>query len=72
MKYIVILFIGLLVNLSQAAVWVSKTYSTVTIKDKIKLPDGSIYSNFEQTGQGTSNLGKYVISNCISLVYLFL
>ena len=52
MKYIVILFIGFLVNLSQAAVWVSKTYSTVTIKDKIKLPDGSIYSNFEQTGQG--------------------
>ena len=34
------------------------------ILNTTKLPDGSIYSNFEQTGQGTSNLGKYVISNC--------
>ena len=61
---LVILFISFLVNLSHAVDWVSKTYSTVTIKDTTKLPDGSIYSNFEQTGQGTSNLGKYVISNC--------
>ena len=64
MKYIIIFLIGFAVNLSHAVDWVSKTYSTVTIKNTTKLPDGSIYSNFEQTGQGTSNLGKYVISNC--------
>ena len=64
MQYIIILFFGFLVNLSNAVDWVSKTYSTVTIKDITKLPDVSIYSNFEQTGQGTSNLGKYVISSC--------
>ena len=40
MKYIVILFIGFLVNLSQAAVWVSKTYSTV--KDHQESIDCSI------------------------------
>ena len=64
MKYIIIFLIGFSVNLSHAVDWVSKTYSTVTIKDTTELPDGSIYSNFEQTGQGNSNLGKYVISNC--------
>ena len=64
MKYITIFLIGFSVNLSHAIDWVSKTYSTVTIKDTTELPDGSIYSNFEQTGQGNSNLGKYVISNC--------
>ena len=64
MKYLIILFIIFLVNLSNSVDWVSKTYSAVTIKDTIKLPDDYIYSNFEQTGQGTSNLGKYVISNC--------
>ena len=61
---LVVLFISFLVNLSNAVDWISKTYSTVTIKDVTKLPDGSIYSNFEQTGQGTSNLEKYVIFNC--------
>ena len=60
----IIFLIGFSVNLSHALDWVSKTYSTVTIKDTTELPDGSIYSNFEQTGQGNSNLGKYVISNC--------
>ena len=64
MKYIIVFLIGFSVNLSHAVDWVSKTYSTVTIKDTTELPDGSIYSNFEQTGQGNSNLGKYVISNC--------
>ena len=64
MKYIIIFLIGFSVNLSHAVDWVSKTYSTVTIKNITELPDGSIYSNFEQTGQGNSNLGKYVISNC--------
>ena len=64
MKYIIIFLIGFSVNLSYSVDWVSKTYSTVTIKNTTKLPDGSIYSNFEQTGQGTSNLGKYVITNC--------
>ena len=47
-----------------SADWISNTYSTVTKKDTIKLPDGSVYSNFEQTGQGTSNIGKYVITMC--------
>ena len=64
MKYIIIFLVGFSVNLSHAVDWVSKTYSTVSIKDTTELPDGSIYSNFEQTGQGNSNLGKYVISNC--------
>ena len=64
MKYIIIFLICFSVNLSYSVDWVSKTYSTVTIKDTTELPDGSIYSNFEQTGQGNSNLGKYVISNC--------
>ena len=64
MKYIIIFLIGFSVNLSHAVDSVSKTYSTITIKNITELPDGSIYSNFEQTGQGNSNLGKYVISNC--------
>ena len=64
MKYIIIFLIGFSVNISYSADWISNTYSTVTIKNITKLPDGSIYSNFEQTGQGTSNLGKYVITNC--------
>ena len=59
-----ILFFNFLTNLSSSADWVSKTYSSVTKKDTIKLPDGSTYTNFEQTGQGTSNIGKYVITNC--------
>ena len=64
MKYIIVFLIGFSAKLSHSVDWVSKTYSTVTIKNTTKLPDGSIYSNFEQTGQGTSNLGKYVITNC--------
>ena len=64
MKYVIFFLIGFSANLSHSVDWVSKTYSTVTIKNTTKLPDGSIYSNFEQTGQGTSNLGKYVITNC--------
>ena len=64
MKYIIIFLIVFSANLSHSVDWISNTYSTVTIKNTTKLPDGSIYSNFEQTGQGTSNLGKYVITNC--------
>ena len=60
----IILFIGFFVNLSNAAVWEAKIYSTVIIKDITKLPDGSVYSNFEQTEQDTSNIGEYLISNC--------
>jgi len=51
MKYIITLFIGFLVNLSHAVGWISKTHSTVIIKNIANLQDGPIYSNFEQTGQ---------------------
>ena len=64
MKYIIIFLIVFSANLSHSVDWISNTYSTVTIKNTTKLPDGSIYSNFEQTGQGTSNLEKYVITSC--------
>ena len=64
MKYIIIFLIVFSANLSHSVDWISNTYSTVTIKNTTKLPDGSIYSNFEQTAQGTSNLEKYVITSC--------
>ena len=64
MKYILILLLNSYFFLLPAADWISNTYSTVTKKDTINLPDGSVYSNFEQTGQGTSNLEKYVITKC--------
>ena len=64
MKYLLALFIIFYINLLSTADWVSETYSNVTKKDTIDLPNGSIYSNFEQQGQGTSNLGKYIISKC--------
>ena len=64
MKYIIIFLIVFSANLSHSVDWISNTYRTVTIKNTTKLPDGSIYSNFEQTGQGTSNLEKYVITSC--------
>tara|TARA_B100000242_G_scaffold262491_1_gene208954 strand:+ start:1846 stop:2316 length:471 start_codon:yes stop_codon:yes gene_type:complete len=64
MKYLLFLLFTFLLNILVSADWISETYSTVTKKDTIELPDGSIYSNFEQTGQGTSNLGKYVITKC--------
>ncbi len=63
MKYILSFFLLLSVNIYSAE-WKSNTYSTVTISDKTILPDGSIYLNFNQTGQGTSNLGKYAVSKC--------
>ena len=47
-----------------SAEWKSSTYSSVTISDKTILPDGSIYLNFNQLGQGTSNLAKYAVSKC--------
>ena len=63
MKYILSFFLLLSVDLNSAE-WKSSTYSTVTISDKTILPDGSIYLNFNQAGQGTSNLGKYAVSKC--------
>ena len=36
----------------------------LTYKAVNPLPDGSIYINFSQSGQGTSNLGKYTMSKC--------
>ena len=64
MKYVLFFIINSYLCSLYSADWISNTYSTVIKKDTIKLPDGSIYSNFEQTGQGTSNLGKYVITKC--------
>ena len=42
---------------------ISETYSTVTKKDTIELPDGSLYSILSNRAW-TSNLGKYVITKC--------
>ena len=64
MKYFLFLYFTFYFQSLYSADWISKTYSTVHKKDILELPDGSIYSNFEQTGQGTSNLGKYVITKC--------
>ncbi len=64
MKYLLVLLISFNIYTLSSVDWVAKTYTTVTKKDTIELPDGSIYSNFEQTGQGTSNLEKYVITKC--------
>ena len=50
MKYLLFLLFTFLLNILVSADWISQTYSTVTKKDTIELPDGSIYSNFEQTG----------------------
>ena len=63
MKYLICIIFLLSLN-SKSAEWTSSTFSTVTILDKIILPDGSIYINFNQSGQGTSNLGKYAVSKC--------
>ncbi len=64
MKYTLLLLTNFFLFSLVGADWISNTYSNVIIKDTLKLPDGSIYSNFDQTGQGTSNLGKYVITKC--------
>ena len=56
--------ISLLLLPAKGADWISSTYSTVIKNGTMELPDGSKYSNFDQTGQGTSNLGKYVITKC--------
>ena len=45
MKYLLCLVLLLCSN-TKSAEWVSSTFSTVTILDKIILPDGSIYINF--------------------------
>ena len=63
MKYILSFFLLMSVDLNSAE-WKSSTYSNVTISDKTILPDGSIYLNFNQAGQGRSNLGKYAVSKC--------
>ena len=63
MKYIFFLILLLSFN-AKSTEWISSTFSTVTISDKTILPDGSIYLNFNQSGQGTSNLGKYAVSKC--------
>ena len=63
-KIILLITISLLLLPAKAADWLSNTYSTVINKGTMELPDGSKYSNFDQTGQGTSNLGKYVITKC--------
>ena len=63
MKYLLCIVLLLSSNIKSAE-WTSSTFSTVTILDKIILPDGSIYINFNQSGQGTSNLGKYAVSKC--------
>ena len=63
MKYLLCLVLLLSLNIKSAE-WISSTFSTVTILDKLILPDGSIYINFSQSGQGTSNLGKYAVSKC--------
>ena len=64
MKYTLLLLTNFFLFSLAGADWVSNTYSNVIKKDTMKLPDGSVYSNFDQTGQGTSNLGKYVITKC--------
>ncbi len=64
MKFILYLLLNITIFSSIAEDWTSNTFSTVNIVDNMLLPDGSIYSNFIQTGQGTSNLGKYSVSNC--------
>ena len=63
MKYIFFLILLLSFD-AKSTEWISSTFSTVTISDKTILPDGSIYLNFNQSGQGTSNLGKYAVSKC--------
>ncbi len=50
MKYLLCLVLLLSLNIKSAE-WISSTFSTVTILDKIILPDGSIYINFSQSGQ---------------------
>ena len=55
MKYLLFLFL-LFSPTIKSAEWTSSTFSTVTVTDKTILPDGSIYLNFNQSGQGISNL----------------
>ena len=64
MKYFLFLLINLFFFSLSGADWKSNTYTTVTKKNILMLPDGLIYSNFDQTGLGTSNLGKYTIAKC--------
>ena len=63
MKYLLFLFL-LFSPTIKSAEWTSSTFSTVTVTDKTILPDGSIYLNFNQSGQGINNLGKYAVSLC--------
>ena len=58
------LFIFSVIADIKSAEWTSSTFSTVTILDKIVLPDGAIYKNFKQSGQVINNLGKYAVSKC--------
>ena len=63
MKYLLFLFLFYSFTICPAE-WATSTFSTVTITDKTTMPDGSIYLNFSQSGQGISNLGKYAVSKC--------
>ncbi|MBF95819.1 MAG: hypothetical protein CFH34_01314 [Alphaproteobacteria bacterium MarineAlpha9_Bin4] len=64
MRYLILIFLNFNCLYLNSADWKSSTFATVTITDEIVMPDGSIYKNFEQSGQGTSNLGKYSVSKC--------
>ena len=64
MKYFLYLNFFFIFSQLFSADWNSNTFATVTVENKMLLPDGSIYLNFKQTGQGTSNLGKYSVTNC--------
>ncbi len=64
MKYLYVLIINFYLLSLNAAEWTSSTFSKVTILDKVTLPDSSIYTNFNQSGQVTNNLGKYGLSKC--------
>ena len=66
MQKIIIYLLTLILSVSNlfSAEWINNTYSTMNIKDRVFLPDGSIYSNFDVSGQGTSNLEKYSVTKC--------
>ena len=65
MKYILLLILILISNISLSAEWISEATAKVTILKKIKLPEGSTYSSFEINGASKDNLGKYGTANCI-------
>ncbi len=64
MKYVLIILLNLILHPSFSAEWISETFATISVTNKMLLPDGSTYLNFKQSGQGTNNLGKYAVTNC--------